>query len=389
MQYPNLAPLTLPNKEAAKPQQNRLKSILFFVVILGASLGIGYGIGSLLDSDLNLSGGQLALLAIGGIFGFFVVILLHELGHLLGGKLARFRFVLLIVGPLKVTTSVNGLQFGLNRSLALAGGIAASFPTSKQSLRNGFLAMVAGGPIASLVSGGLFLLLYNFLRPANGNLGVGHLLLQILSLTSLTIALATLWPSETGGFKSDGRRLLELWRNDPAAMNTNLIALLSANSMAGIRPRDWDDDLINQLLASNSETNNLTPIIASFLYAHALDKNDLTTAREQLQRLLDSNHLQATVAQTAVWHNATFFEAWFRQDLAQAEQFMARAGKDSLSEPQTRLLAETAVALLHQEFNKAKNLLDETEAALEKTVDPGMAHLIRDQIAAMRKVAQT
>ena len=128
--------------------------------------------------------------------------------------------------------------------------------------------MVAGGPIASLVSGTLFLLLYYFLRPANGNLGVGHLLLQILSLTSLTIALATLWPSETSGFKSDGRRLLELWRNDPAALNTNLIALLSANSMTGIRPRDWDDELIKQLRTSNSETNNLTPTIASFLYLH-------------------------------------------------------------------------------------------------------------------------
>ena len=94
------------------------------------------------------------------------------------------------------------------------------------------------------------------------------------------------------------------------------------------------------------------------------------------------------MAQTAVWHNAAFFEAWMRQDLAQAEQFMAQAGKDGLSEPQTRLLAETAVALLQQEFDKAKSLLDEAEAALEKTMDPGMAHLTRDQIAAMRQAAQ-
>ena len=71
MQDPNLAPLTLPNKEAAKAPQNRLKSILLFVVIMAVSLVIGYGIGSLLDSDLNLSGGQLALLAVGGILGFF------------------------------------------------------------------------------------------------------------------------------------------------------------------------------------------------------------------------------------------------------------------------------------------------------------------------------
>ncbi|WP_420643753.1 site-2 protease family protein [Candidatus Leptofilum sp.] len=388
MEDKTIPPLTLPDANVSKKPRSRIQTVLSFLFFFTLSLIVGYGIGSLIDSEIKLSGLELGLLVIGSIIGFLFVILLHELGHLLGGKLVGFRFVLLIVGPLKVTRSASGPQFGLNRSLALAGGIAASFPTSNHNLRAGFLSMIAGGPITSLVCGLLFLLPGLILQPMDNEITVGYLLLQILGIASLTISLGTLIPSETGGLKSDGSRLLELWRNDPAAMNTNLITLLSANSMAGIRPRDWDDDLINQLLTSNSEPNNLTPTIASFLYAHALDKNDLTTARKQLQRLLDSNHLQPAVAQTAVWHNAAFFEAWVRQDLAQAEQFMAQAGKDGFSEPQTRLLAQTAVALLRQEFDKTKSLLDEAEKALEKTMDPGIAHLTSDQIAAIRMVAE-
>ncbi|MBW8839594.1 MAG: hypothetical protein JF602_07060, partial [Gemmatimonadetes bacterium] len=46
--------------------------------------------------------------------------LAHELGHVLGGVLVRFRFTMLVWGPLRVVREGGRVRFGLNRSLAYA-----------------------------------------------------------------------------------------------------------------------------------------------------------------------------------------------------------------------------------------------------------------------------
>lgn len=246
--------------------------------------------------------------------------------------------------------------------------------------------MIAVGPLTSLLTGATFLSGYALWNPTSGWATVAHLLLLSLGLTSLVIGVATLIPSQTGGFKSDGRRLLELWRGDPVAKQTNMFALLTASSLTGIRPRNWQPQQV-ALVASYDETTPTTATIAALLYARALDVGDLPEARAQLQRTLDLNHLLPAVARSAAYFEAAFFEAWFRKDLAQAEQFMPKTDKDGLGEPQTRLMAQAAVSLLHQDFSKAQTLLDQAEAALAKTIDPGTAHLTREQIADMRQQA--
>jgi hypothetical protein len=322
------------------------------------------------------------LLVVIALLAAFLAIVLHELGHLLGGRLAGFRFALLVVGPLRVSRSAEGLQWGWNTALGLAGGLAASLPTAGCNLRRGILLTVTGGPLTSLVVGLGALALFNQISPATVPATFLYVSLLALSLTSLLITLATLIPHTAGGFYSDGQRLLALLRRDPEAEQINLTLLVSAAAVAGVRPRAWDAEQMARIATLQNPTA-VTAVAASLLYTHALDRGDLPEARRQLQRMLDYNHLLPPATQNEALYEAVFFEAWHRRDAAQAARFLPATQKDGLGEPAMRLKAQTAVALLHGEDDRAWELLQEAQTALQRSISPGTAVLTAEQLAAM------
>ena len=81
-----------------------------------------------------------------------VVLLAHECGHLLAGRLVGFRFQFLALGPLLVSRSEAGrVRVGLNREPALFGGAALALPTDDRDLVRRYTWFVAGGPILSVI----------------------------------------------------------------------------------------------------------------------------------------------------------------------------------------------------------------------------------------------
>ena len=206
--------------------------------------------------------------------------------------------------------------------------------------------------------------------------------LLVLGLTSLLIALATLIPNNSGGFKSDGRRLLELLRRDPEAVQTNLVVLVSAAAMAGERPRDWNPAYMAEL-ATLHAPNVVTAAAAALLYTHALDAGNLATAQQQLQRMLDLNHLLPPPLQNEALFEAAFFEAWYRQDVDRAVCFLPRTNKDGLGEAATRLKAHTAVTIRQQKWQEAQNHLQAAYKAIQRSMSPGTAVLTRAQLDEM------
>ncbi len=87
-----------------------------------------------------------------GLVGMlYLVIVFHELGHLMAGLTQNFRFASLIAGPLWIENSAGRLRLRLNRSLALAGGIVSMLPAGDHDLRQRMMVLLAGGPGASLL----------------------------------------------------------------------------------------------------------------------------------------------------------------------------------------------------------------------------------------------
>ena len=112
-----------PDARARKPGLWRVLGIGLVGGALGA--GVGYGLASVLPGLMAVGdfskAQKLGVLALGAP-AFGLGILVHELGHVAGGKLAGFRFLLLLVGPLKLQRTPEGFRFGLNRSANVAGG---------------------------------------------------------------------------------------------------------------------------------------------------------------------------------------------------------------------------------------------------------------------------
>jgi hypothetical protein len=179
---------------------------------------LAFFLGGTLIGALAARGGLRALPELGFttsqsiVFALLVVLLymlcvaVHELGHVLCGRLAEFRLLLYIVGPLRIDRTPTGMRVGFNRSVMLSGGLAALVPVGLHDLRRRAIIMVAGGPLASLMLGAQFLALYQatsplLLRPeaafAAKLLGLSIL---VIGGASLLIGLLTLVPARSGGF---------------------------------------------------------------------------------------------------------------------------------------------------------------------------------------------
>jgi hypothetical protein len=237
---------------AAAPARSRVgwKRLCAFVLIVVVAAIAGWSAGGALRQVAATRQGPgfdafgKALAAAVVVVGVVGALLVHEVGHLLGGRFVGFRALLLIVGPVRLERNATGWRWRLNRSLALAGGLAASVPTlavEPSSLRVRTAVMVAGGPVASLVVGVLAVVIWRTLgswSPGPAPALPGQLVsigLLTLGACSAAIGLVTLIPGQTAGFQTDGARLLHLYRGGPNADRDAAVQAVIASSMGGTR----------------------------------------------------------------------------------------------------------------------------------------------------------
>ena len=357
------------SRQPGKINQN-LRMAFMFGVLLAGGLLFGYLVGQLFaqkatesqTNDPNLLVVILSLPLI--IMG---ILLVHELGHVLGGKLVGFRFLLLIVGPLKVTGGKNGLRFELNRNLAMAGGLAACLPIDTRNLNRRLLVMVMGGPLASLLLG---LSGVSFFR-AVFNHSPWDLLSLLLGLGSLAIAVVTLIPVTTSGYMTDGSQILSLLRNDATARQKALILALQGESLSGVLPRNWNRSLLAEALVGEGDPNSQA-IAQVMAYYAALDRGEIDRAGSHLSKALQAEDRLAKGFVEAIYLEAAYFYGALRKDLASARQFLLK-GKHSLAEAHTQLRAEAAVLFAAGDINAAQAKAREAILMAERSFDRGSA----------------
>jgi len=212
-----------------------LSIVLFAMLGMGVGFFIGKGLKTLpeLTSKVDaLLWWDLLLLPL----SFLLVLAVHEAGHLLGGFRKGMRFLLYIVGPFQLTRTASGIRFNWIFNLGTFGGLAAATPDPDQPIRPQFLSLIAGGPLASLVLAAIGFALFLLV---DGRVGAHAL---IIALFSALIFIVTAVPSRAGGFMSDGMQFIEVLRGGDAVLERQQLTGLMAQSMAGIRPRDWKAD---------------------------------------------------------------------------------------------------------------------------------------------------
>ncbi len=142
---------------------------------------------------------------VGIILMAFVVLAVHELGHLIVGLQQGFRFELFVVGPFGIKRENDKVKVYLNKNLGYYGGVAATSPIndSPENAKK-FAKILLAGPVTSILFAIVsFLLAYLIGKP----LGI---LFFSGGAISIAIFLATTVPSRTGMFFTDRKRYQRL-----------------------------------------------------------------------------------------------------------------------------------------------------------------------------------
>jgi len=92
---------------------------------------------------------------------YYLMILVHELGHLLAARAIGFHWREFSAGPLVVRREAKRIQWRFVPSRLTAGGQVQAVPDSPAALRRRFLILLAGGPIATAL---LFIVVFSLPR---------------------------------------------------------------------------------------------------------------------------------------------------------------------------------------------------------------------------------
>lgn len=361
------------------------KGILLGGLIGTLIVGLATWIGPLLV-DSNLSENHLVqqlakaeeILTLWDVLALPVLILIvlgaHEIGHVLGGLSQGMRFLLLIVGPFGWHASVSGVRFEWNTNLALMGGIAATIPTKAGALRRRqLLVLVAGGPIASVLLTIFAVALATVSDPRFAAYCI------FIAATSFGIFLVTLIPVRSGGFMSDGMQIIDVLRGGSAVSERDALMQVFAQSLNGIRPRDWDSSVVDRLSKIDSEEPLRSTGSALYLLYRAMDSQnsaDVVRYRKLLEDSVDeypSGFKQSIYVELAIC-------AWLSGETDNARRYL-EASQGGVVEKSRRLLAQAALAKLEGRHEDCDHDCLLAIQALAKASDAGQVKLTQDQLA--------
>lgn len=342
----------------------RYRTILTSILLGLLGMPIGYLLGKLIRDDgssLPTIGPWIWLIL---VLNIFLVIAWHELGHLIGGWLSGFQFYLYAVGPLRIDRGPRGIEWNFNRNLSLWGGVAATSPApdkiaSPEQLRTQMLSLVAGGPLASLIGVSAFwpatLLWPGQPLPAAA--------FGIFGFLSAAIFIATMMPIQTGGFMSDGARILNLLKQDSTA-DPWFAAIILGTLAQARRPREWPAALVNQVTAGTEV--NYDAIMAMWMrFSWHLDQGKLNEARHWLDKSLEQVDQWPEAAKPILFASAADFYARYEHDIEKARHYLDKARKPGFVHPSALAITESAVLAAEGRKDEARNTLRRSTPALD------------------------
>lgn len=356
-----------------------LGSALRMMIFVAGGLFLGWLTGrgaSLinLDFDLNLRSLNFLEIVIVPILLLIFALAAHELGHLIGGWLVGFRFMLFIVGPLKIAREGEAVRVRLNKDIFLYGGLASAMPTDDRDLPRRLAVIIAGGPLTSLLLGlislGLFIWL-NTTIPAESLWSSFTFYALVFGFGNLALFVATSLPGKTSGFDTDGAQLLDALRGGHRAERKWLMAAIVAASTDGVRPRYWKAEYLERLLALRE--GGPDDVMLNYLgYYHFLDVGQIRRAGGLLDLCLEQAASFPPAVRPMLFAEAAYFHAFHQHNASAARQFLPSATGGML-EAHTRLRAEAAVLLAEGRFVESVEKARAGLAGVEKSWDKGGA----------------
>ena len=361
-----------------------------FLIAGGAAGYFGAKVGGMAATTIPAS--VMITLAILFIPAFFLVIALHEGGHALAGVWMKFDFRMYVVGPFLWDKEPGGWKFKWNKNINTAGGMVLCIPTGTDDIPKRFSIYAAGGPLASLVVAVLAFCFYQIGQQLSLDGIVGQVVTNLwlmIALLSAAIFLVTSIPMHTGGFSSDGARIVRFLRGGDTARFEALLLKMISSSMAGNRPSELNNEelLEAQELAIKLDSPNGV-YIHYFFYQAAVDRQEWDEAEAHLNNYIAKADDIPEAMRGSVWIDAAFFYAFVRKDVTKADAYYTMYKPSALIPLAMVHATQAAIAILKMEWKEAHAFIDNATKELPTMIDRGMANVLQERLQVMKEQAQ-
>jgi hypothetical protein len=300
-------------------------------LLIGAAIGASIGLLSPkllpeIDSRLEFAGWLLA--------AYYLVMLLHEVGHLCALPFAGFEFREIAVGPFLLSQRASGLRPRFVPGRILMGGHVLASPQSHHGLRRRFEIMLSGGPIATaaVFVGLAFLPLTPFTWS--------------MWLWNAVVAASSWVPFYLRGSATDAKAILLLARPGKEGDWLASILYVMAVDRQGVSPRDWPAEVVAQLVSDGASPP--AAVVRYLAMVAALDSGQRERAAAALEDVLAASHKLRPDLRLVCFSEAAFYQGVTARnaELARAWLKEARAVKGTASEKgwDHGLLAAVALA---------------------------------------------
>lgn len=243
-----------------------------------------------------------------------VLVALHELSHLLFGKLAGLTFDFVQIGRLRWRRDRGRIRFSETDFPWFDGLASMRMPRGRRQRWRYFM-FVVGGPVPGICLGFAFVMwIASAMSPAQADRGA----LVAAVLFSSLFALAPLVPYKYGNHYSDGHHLIAMMRNW-----SRYERHIAAHNLALDLQNDLEVDEGDLLVAESDPSDKHPYGIALYCrYYLALESGKIEEARRYLETLI------AEVPPTFYIHHlgrafAAFFFGYFDKNATRAQDFLS------------------------------------------------------------------
>lgn len=345
-----------------------------WVAFLAVCAVAGYQAGPWLR---ELSAGHGLAVLLGAVLSLWPNVILHEAGHALAGVARGLRVMALGVGPVRIERGVGGWHVRWGGGVRGISGFACLVPAGDRPLSKAdHIVYLFGGPVANLLTAALGLALF-----AGMDRGAAAAFVLGVSLCAAILGVINLFSFESGGWRSDGRNLLDALGNRPGAAHQFRMMQLMQLSQAGVRPRDWPTALVPEpvdgsapLMAANDGLMRLT---------WAIDRRDHEQAHSCAARVVPLLYHVPEVYRPHLAISVAGYVALMRPDAALLGAWLplCEGGLIDLSPFRAWLHAEHAA--LERQVGRARKHIAEARDGLPRVTDPASAQLLTEYLDAL------
>jgi hypothetical protein len=283
---------------------------------------------------------------------FYLMLAIHELGHVAAGLCVGFRCRSLRIGPL-VFSHPFRVSFYWGPG-AVVNGVADMIPVAAGKLAGRGAVMVLGGPVANILSALVVLLLPTPINVFSG----------LFVVCSIANGVNDLFPFESRLGVSDGRRIGMLLRQTARGERWLALLRLGGELNDGVLPESFSADFLAKAIAvrdDSADTVNAHAI--AFLVAFHQHKDH--EAARQLETCLACSGRATPALREALISDAAVFQAKRRKRADLADQWLAEIPV-STRHAWFRSRAEAATLEARGDIEGAVGKLAEVEAAIRE-----------------------